>query len=166
MKSNYSTNARCVYHIATLLFAFFVAAASISAQTTPTPTPQAKPTPTLESQFFKNILRDQRAIWTLPFHLHSEDTKWLLPLGLSTAALMATDRHTAGALDDNRTRLNVSRYISYAGSTYGTGGIAANAVIGAGRFGSTGLEHPAGAAGAVAGGRRRVEPVRIVTVER
>lgn len=125
MKSNYSTNVRSSYRIATLLFLIFAATASISAQTTATPTPQPSPTPTLESQFFKNILRDQRAIWTLPFHIHSGDTKWLLPLGLSTAALMATDRHTAGALDNNQTRLDVSRYISYAGSTYSAGGVAA-----------------------------------------
>ena len=124
MKSNYM-NTRSVSRAAILILALFITAFSASAQTQPQPTPQAKPTPTLESQFFKNILRDQRAIWTLPFHLHSEDTKWLLPLGLSTAALMATDRHTAGALDDNRTRLNVSRYISYAGSTSGVGGVAA-----------------------------------------
>ncbi|PYS51224.1 MAG: hypothetical protein DMF68_04980 [Acidobacteria bacterium] len=124
MKSNYSTNVRCISRLATLLFAIFIATASASAQTTPTPTPQASPTPSLESQFFKNILRDQRAIWTLPFHLQRGDEKWLLPLGLSTAALMATDRHTAGALDNNQTRLDVSRYISYAGSTYGAGGIA------------------------------------------
>lgn len=124
MKSNYSRNVRSVYRAATLLFVIFVANTSASAQTSPKPTPQASPTPTLESQFFKNILRDQRAIWTLPFHLHRGDAKWLLPLGLSTAALIATDRHTAGALDDNRTRLNVSRVLSYPGAIYSAGGIA------------------------------------------
>src|ERR1051326_2877268 len=106
MKPNYSTNVRSVYRVATLLFLIFIATVSIYAQATPTPSPEPSPTPTLESQFFKNILRDQRAIWTLPFHLHREDTKWLLPLGLSTATLIATDRHTASALDNDQTRLD------------------------------------------------------------
>src|SRR6266498_2528819 len=66
----------------------------------PSPTPQPSPTPTLERKFLKNILRDQRAIWTSPLHLQRDDAKWLVPLGLSTAALIATDRRTADALDD------------------------------------------------------------------
>lgn len=92
------------------------------------PTPQTKPTPSLESRFFKNILKDQRAIWTSPFHLGRGDAKWIAPLGLSAAALMATDRRTAGALDDNndnQTRLRISRDISQGGAIYTTGGIAA-----------------------------------------
>ena len=47
-----------------------------------------------------------------------------MPLGLSTAALIATDRRTADVLDDNRTRLNVSHAVSYIGSGYGAGSIA------------------------------------------
>jgi membrane-associated phospholipid phosphatase len=78
--------------------------------------------------FFRNILRDQRAIWTSPFNLKRESMKWLAPLGLSTAALMATDRHTSGDLvenGDNLTRLRVSKDISRFGSLYATGGMAA-----------------------------------------
>ncbi len=92
--------------------------------TNPSPTPKSSPTPSLERKFLKNILRDQRAIWTSPLHLQKEDAKWLAPLGLSTAALIATDRRTADALDDNRTRLNVSHAVSYIGSGYGAGSIA------------------------------------------
>jgi membrane-associated phospholipid phosphatase len=73
----------------------------------------------------KNILRDQRAIWTSPLHLEKEDSKWLAPLGLATAALYTTDRYTARALHDNRTQLNASHDIAAMGSGYGTGGIAA-----------------------------------------
>jgi membrane-associated phospholipid phosphatase len=92
----------------------------------PSSTPAAKPTPSLERRFFKNILEDQRAIWTSPFHLGRGDAKWLIPLGLSTAALFATDRRTADALDDgNQTRVRVSRGISQGGALYTTGGIAA-----------------------------------------
>jgi hypothetical protein len=63
------------------------------------PSPQAQPTPSLERRFFKNILRDQRDIWTSPLRLSSDDAKWLVPLGASTAALIATDRRTAGQWD-------------------------------------------------------------------
>lgn len=108
---------------------------SVSAQTQfvpenglppPQTSPSPSPTPSLERQFFKNILRDQRAIWTSPLHLHGKDAKWLVPLGLSGAALIATDRGTAGALHDNRPRLNISRDVSYLGSGFGAGAIAAS----------------------------------------
>src|SRR5258705_11031003 len=52
----------------------------------------------LERKFFKNILSDQREIWTSPFHLVREDKTWAIPLTISAAALLATDRHTSGEL--------------------------------------------------------------------
>jgi membrane-associated phospholipid phosphatase len=94
----------------------------------PTPTRQAKPSPSLERRFIKNVLLDQRAIWTSPFHIGRGDMGWIAPLGLSTAALLATDRHSAGEMiegGDNPTRLRISRDISRAGDFYTTGGIAA-----------------------------------------
>lgn len=107
----------------TILILFAVDA---RAQTpSPTPTPRASATPTLESQFFKNILRDQKAIWTLPFHLHSRDARWVAPLGLGTAALIATDRRTGDEMAEFDKQLNASRIVSYAGSAYGVGGVAA-----------------------------------------
>jgi|SRR5215471_2961645 len=104
-----------------------VAAASGTYGQTPTdtPSPQASSTPSLEKQFFKNILQDQRAIWTSPLHLEKEDAKWLVPLSLSTAALIATDRRTAGALHNDRMRLDISRDVGYLGSAGGASSIAA-----------------------------------------
>lgn len=90
--------------------------------------PQPTPTPSLEKKFIVNLLDDQRAIWTSPFHLHRTDVNWLAPLGLSTIALIATDRRTSGKLvehGDNRSRLRISRDISRLGSVYSTGGLAA-----------------------------------------
>jgi hypothetical protein len=89
--------------------------------------PKATPTPSLEKKFFANILDDQRAIWTSPFHLHQRDSKWLAPLGLSTVALIATDRRTSGELvdhGDNLNRLRISRHVSQLGSMYATAGLA------------------------------------------
>jgi membrane-associated phospholipid phosphatase len=94
---------------------------------TPVPTPQTKPSPSLESRFFKNILRDQRAIWTAPFNTGRADTKWIAPLGISTAILFATDRRSAGELaenGDNQSRLRISRNLSRGGSFYTTSAIA------------------------------------------
>jgi membrane-associated phospholipid phosphatase len=102
--------------------------ASPTPQTTPTTTPQKVSTPrtspSLEREFVKNVLCDQRAIWTSPFRLTRGDARWLLPLGLSSAALVASDRHTAGAID-NDDHLSLSHHVSLIGSTYGVGGIAA-----------------------------------------
>jgi hypothetical protein len=94
----------------------------------PTPTQPAKTSPSLERRFLTNILRDQRAIWTSPFHIERGDAKWLVPFGLSTAALLATDHRSASELaenGDNQNRLKISRYISRGGSFYTTGGITA-----------------------------------------
>jgi membrane-associated phospholipid phosphatase len=96
-------------------------------EASPVPAPQAKPLPSLESRFFKNILRDQRAIWTAPFNLERADTKWIAPLGISTAVLFATDKRTAGKLAENgedQSRLRISRNISRGGSLYTTSAIA------------------------------------------
>src|SRR5215472_9201254 len=100
-------------------------AASPSPTPTPanaSPTPQPSSTPTLERQFFKNVLSDQRAIWTSPLHLHGEDAKWLIPLGVTTAGLIATDRQTADAITDEETLQHVSHVISVFGSGYTTAG--------------------------------------------
>jgi membrane-associated phospholipid phosphatase len=95
---------------------------------TPTPTPTATRTRNPEKDFFVNILRDQRAIWTSPFHLNRGDAKWAIPLTLSFAGLLASDRHTSGELvenGDNLSRLRISRDISHLGAAYTTGGVAA-----------------------------------------
>jgi membrane-associated phospholipid phosphatase len=93
----------------------------------PTPTATPSPVPSLEKNFFVNILSDQRAIWTSPFRAGRGDVKWLAPLGLSTAILFATDRHTSGELveDHNQTRINVSNVVSRLGDFPATGGVAA-----------------------------------------
>ena len=110
-----------------LLTALQLGASGASAQNPPasaSPTPQASPTPSPEKRFFKNILRDQRAIWTSPLHLGRGDAKWAVPLGLSAAALLATDQET-DEFGHNRSRTSVSRDVSLAGSTYSTVGVAA-----------------------------------------
>jgi hypothetical protein len=95
------------WHRAVMLAILLLVITSVRAQTVspntqpspqPSPTPQASPTPSLEKEFFKNILRDQRAFILSPFHLTGSDTKFLLPLGAATIALIATDRSTEAEL--------------------------------------------------------------------
>ena len=110
-----------------LLFSVILVFAGNGLAQTPLPKPTPGPTPSLEKKFFVNILKDQRAIWTSPFHLHGTDAKWLAPLGLSTVALITTDRRTSGKLveqGDNLSRLRISKDISRLGSLYATGGVA------------------------------------------
>jgi len=127
MKNCYRV-ARAVSSVTFLFALFLVLSISTWAQTFDTKAePKPTPTPSLEKKFFVNIIKDQRAIWTSPFHMHGEDAKWLAPLGLSTIALIATDRHTSGELvenGDNLQRLRISKDISRLGSTYATGGLA------------------------------------------
>ncbi len=45
--------------------------------------------------FAKNLVSDQKTIWTSPFHLDAlpaEDKNWLVPLGLGTLGLVAADQ--------------------------------------------------------------------------
>ncbi len=125
MRSNRTS--KCLFSMV-LSTVFLLAVISAQAQApspTPSPTPQSSKTRTLESQFFKNVLRDQEAIWTSPFRLHGRDARWLAPLALGTAALIATDRRTGDEVGESTSQLNASRIVSYAGSAYGVGAIAA-----------------------------------------
>jgi membrane-associated phospholipid phosphatase len=111
-------------------------AVSIGAQTPPagqqpqsSSTPNSSPQqsarkPSLERQFFRHLLRDQRAIWTSPLHLSGHEAYWLVPLGLGTAALIGTDHETAEQLGNSATRLSISRNVSRIGEWYMGAGVA------------------------------------------
>lgn len=101
------------------IFLVFAIALSGHAQTPPQPKPTS-----LERDFFKNILRDQKAIWTAPLHVERGDAKWMIPSGLGLMTLIATDRTTGDEIFESRGQLNTSRRISYAGSIYGLGAVA------------------------------------------
>jgi membrane-associated phospholipid phosphatase len=125
MRSNRTSNCLFGMVFSAILFS---AALGTQAQTplaSPSPSPQPSATPTLEKEFLKNILHDQKAIWTSPFHLQGRDAVWLAPLGLGTAALIATDRRTGDEMAESHQQLNASRIISYAGSGYAVTGVAA-----------------------------------------
>jgi len=90
------------------------------------PKPLPTPTPSLEKQFFKNILRDQKAIWTTPLSLHKADAKWMIPSGIGTMALFTTDRITGDEIAEFDHLSKASRILSYPGSTYGVAAVASS----------------------------------------
>jgi len=94
-------------------------------------------------------LRDQKAIWTSPFHLHQRDARWLAPIGLGAAALIATDRRTGDEIAESTSQLNASRIVSYAGSTYGVAAVAGAFYV-AGRAGHNPRARETGVLGAEA----------------
>ena len=98
---------------------FFILATTVALHAqTPTPTPS------LEHEFFKNILSDQKAIWTAPFHLERHDAKWVIPAGIGFMALVTTDRITGDEMFEADRQVKASRVISHAGSVYGLGAVA------------------------------------------
>ncbi|HEV8138315.1 MAG TPA: phosphatase PAP2 family protein [Pyrinomonadaceae bacterium] len=119
MRSN--RRSLCLFSM-TVLIALIVtiAARAQTALPNPSPTPSSR---SLEHEFFKNILLDQKAIWTSPFHLDQRDARWLAPIGLGTAALIATDRQTGDELAESSGQLQISRLVSYAGSIYGVAAV-------------------------------------------
>ena len=95
-------------------------------QPTPAATPAATKAPSLEREFFKNILNDQRAIWTAPFKLHREDAKWAIPSGIGMMAFITTDRITGDEIAEFDRLSTPARVLSYPGSTYGVAATAAS----------------------------------------
>ena len=100
----------------------FATALSSHAQTPPKPAPT--PPRSLEHDFLKNILRDQKAIWTAPLQVERGDAKWVIPSSIGFLALIATDRTTGDEISETNGQIGASRRISYAGSIYGLGAVA------------------------------------------
>jgi len=69
----------------------------------------------LGMSFLKNLVADQKAIWSSPAHLRWDDATWLFPLTTATAILFSTDRAVPPALSTDPAKLN--RYTSF--SNYG-----------------------------------------------
>jgi len=65
--------------------------------------------------FLKNLVSDQKAIWTSPVHLRWADGTWLFPLAAATGGFFATDWAVPPALSTDPKKLN--RYTSF--SNYG-----------------------------------------------
>ncbi len=72
----------------------------------------------LINKLARNVLLDQKEIWTSPFHMHAKDAGWWLLFGAGTGALIATDRRTSKALPNTVDQVSISRHVSNLGATY------------------------------------------------
>src|SRR5882724_12793089 len=115
----------CLFRMTLLAFVFSVGFPGHAQTPTKPSTPTPSPTPSLEKEFFRNVLRDQKSIWTAPFQLHREDAKWMVPFGIGSMALITTDRITGDEMAEFDRQVKASRIVSYGGSTYGVGAVAA-----------------------------------------
>src|SRR5947209_15456176 len=114
-------------------------AAQSSLQPSPTPTPTPAPAPTstptpapqdwhktsLGGNYIKDIVHDQKVIWTSPFRLNREDARWAIPAFVGVGALIATDRYTSDWVDRTGSLPGFSHDVSWFGTAYVTGGVAA-----------------------------------------
>ena len=114
---------RSYNRVLSVLVICFLYSCVARAQTT-SPDKPPDETKSLEHEFFKNILKDQKAIWTSPFHLERSDAKWLVPSALGFGALITTDRITGDEMGETESQVKWSREVSYAGSIYGLGAFA------------------------------------------
>jgi PAP2 superfamily len=109
---------------------FFILATGLCAQTPP---------PSLEREFFKNILNDQKAIWTAPMRLQRDDAKWVIPSSIGFMALVTTDRMSGDEMAEFDRQLKISRVVSNVGSVYGLGAVSGAFYL----FGRTKNDHRA-----------------------
>jgi hypothetical protein len=70
--------------------------------------PQTSP----EHRIIKDLLDDQRSIWTSPAHIKARDMKWLVPFAGISAVLIATDDRVSDRLTYSKTQLSVSHGFS------------------------------------------------------
>lgn len=101
----------------------FIVATALTTHAQADPKPKPSPPPLLEREFVKNILSDQKEIWTAPVRLERGEAKWIVPSSIGFMALATTDRITGDRMARFHRQLKASRIVSYAGSVYGAGAI-------------------------------------------
>ena len=74
-------------------------------------------------RLIENIEKDQIAMWTSPLRLRLSDTEWLVPFGLVTGGLLATDTEFSKHLSNSPSRLKYSANFSNYG-LYSMAGLA------------------------------------------
>ncbi len=74
--------------------------------------------------FFTHILSEQKTIWTSPLKIKPGDAKWLVPIAVTTAILMATDKDANRRLPKGEETLEISSQISRFGEGYTTFAVA------------------------------------------
>src|SRR6516225_2201493 len=66
----------------------------------------------------KNVLHDQKAIFTSPFHINHENAKWWILFGGATGALIANDQRISDTLPQKTVLTKPSTWASRIGADY------------------------------------------------
>lgn len=66
----------------------------------------------------RNVILDQKHIWTSPFRMNRQNAKWWLIFGAATGALIATDRRISQQLPNTGDQVAFSRGVSRVGAIY------------------------------------------------
>jgi len=82
--------------------------------------PEAAPENELGLALLKNLLNDQKAIWTSPANLRLGDATWLVPFAGLTAGFLVTDQEASSHL--SHTPSTLRHYTNF--SNYGLAGMA------------------------------------------
>jgi membrane-associated phospholipid phosphatase len=95
------------------------------------PSDQKDPKPSATGQFMRDVWKDQKAIWTSPFHLNRKQALTIvLPLAAVTAGLIATDSQTSKFLANTPGQTEWSQRFSNFGSFYTLGLVTGGSLIG------------------------------------
>jgi membrane-associated phospholipid phosphatase len=66
----------------------------------------------------RNVLHDEKAIFTSPFHINRDNAKWWILFGTATAALIATDQRVSNTLPQTTGFTGPSTWTSRIGADY------------------------------------------------
>src|SRR5690349_14073505 len=124
---------RLLIGFVSLIGALLILPLAAAAQSTPPPQTAAMQSPQparsispavkqLERDFLKNLLRDQKAIWTSPAHIRANDIWWLGSIAGATTAFIATDLETGDWIASYPDVVGPSDVISQFGAGYTVAG--------------------------------------------
>jgi len=69
-------------------------------------------------KLFKNILLDQKDLWTSPFRMKKKDLFWWIGIPAVTAALIVTDNKTIDTFENSKGQITWGNHISKIGASY------------------------------------------------
>jgi membrane-associated phospholipid phosphatase len=84
--------------------------------------PELKTDGLFSKGFLRQMMSDEKQIWTSPARIHASDAKWLVPLAAGTGFLFTQDNNIVHHFDNRTSLQNASLKISNLGS-YATWGV-------------------------------------------
>jgi Capsule assembly protein Wzi/PAP2 superfamily len=119
---------------------FFAISACSWAQDSPAPARNPTPVPSQDAdrhlasdhpvEFLRNVVRDQKDIWTSPFRVKPRDLNWVIPWAGLTAGFINSDAETASRVNPNNSFSKHASTISNGGLGIALGGSAGFYLLG------------------------------------